>query len=52
MQQDHYGLGKLPDTDLVPSAGQNLRCTKFVGKNFKDDTDLMFLSGFPAWAKL
>ena len=22
------------------------------GKNFEDDTDLLFLSGFPVWAKL
>ena len=22
------------------------------GKNFQDDTDLLFLSGFPVWAKL
>ena len=32
--------------------GRTPRCQPGGGKNFYDDTDLLFLSGFPAWAKL
>ena len=36
------------------NAMQNVtdRPTDGQGRNFEDDTDLLFLSGFPVWAKL